>query len=133
MKKVSFDFDSTLEFQSIQDYAKKLIEEGIEVHIVTSRFEDCSKYQDNRDGHLNHDFLFKVANKIGIKKENIHFTNFEDKWIFFKDKNFIWHLDDDNLETLMINTNTKTKGIWSLRSGDFRYQCNKLLNMYQDE
>jgi len=125
MKKVSFDFDNTLEFQSIQNYAKKLMEEGIEVHIVTSRYEDPSKYS----FECNHEDLFEVVNKLGIKKENIHFTNMESKCNFFlNNPDFIWHLDDDNLQIIMINSNTKVKGIWSL-DGNFIYHCNKTLNI----
>ena len=36
--RVSFDFDGTLEFQHTQDYAKELIEKGVEVcanHLIT--------------------------------------------------------------------------------------------------
>ena len=44
MQKVSFDFDNTLDFEHIQMYAKNLIEKKIEVWIVTSRYEDTSKY-----------------------------------------------------------------------------------------
>ena len=35
MRKVSFDFDGTLDMLHVQDYAKSLIEKGIEVHITT--------------------------------------------------------------------------------------------------
>lgn len=35
--KVSFDFDGTLEPPIVQQYAKELIEKGIEVWVVTSR------------------------------------------------------------------------------------------------
>jgi len=40
MRKVSFDFDSTLSRKDVQDFAKKLVSEGYEVWIVTSRFDD---------------------------------------------------------------------------------------------
>lgn len=126
MKKVSFDFDNTLEFQSIQNYAKKLIEEGIEVHIVTSRYEDLSKYSFECD----HEDMFEVVNKLGIKKENIHFTNMEYKWRFFiKNPDFIWHLDDNGEEIQLFHIHkVKTKCIWSL-SGNYEYDCNDLLNL----
>lgn len=35
--KVSFDFDDTLSKPKVQEYAKELINRGIEVYIVTAR------------------------------------------------------------------------------------------------
>jgi hypothetical protein len=128
MKKVSFDFDDTLEYESVQNYAKKLMENGIEVHIVTSRYE-------NSDDYLpviwpnGHNDMFNIAKKLGIKTENIHFTNFTDKWQFFKDNpDFIWHLDDNNTETYLISGHDlKTKAV--LFDGNYQFYCNKLLNI----
>src|SRR4030042_3736033 len=129
MKKVSFDFDDTLEFKDIQNYAKELVDKGIEIHIVTTRYEDISNYPNNRDGHLNHDYLFKVAEELNISKNNIHFTNMIDKTQFFKENtDFIWHIDDDNIQCTMITRSTKTKGIAWLY-GDWKSKCNRLLNI----
>ena len=47
--KVSFDFDSTLSKESVRKYAANLIAIGIEVHIVTSRYEFY--YSNNNDYH----------------------------------------------------------------------------------
>ena len=44
MQRVSFDMDSTLDIPSIQEYAKMLVEKGIEVWIVTSRYDSEDKY-----------------------------------------------------------------------------------------
>ena len=88
-KKISFDFDDTLEFQDLQDYAKELIGRGFEVHIVTSRYENTNDYQWKLPKKSeNHSDLYLVADKLGILDYNIHFTNMEDKWGFFKDKDF---------------------------------------------
>ena len=38
--KVSFDFDGTLSRKDVQEYAKSLVNSGLEVWIVTSRFDD---------------------------------------------------------------------------------------------
>jgi hypothetical protein len=129
MEKVSFDFDDTLEFKIIQNYANELIEKGIDIYIVTTRYEDTSNYPNNRDGHLNHNELLKVAKNLGIKYDHIYFTNYQDKWPFFIDKDFIWHLDDNNIECNMITTNTrnKTKGI--VFKSNWKHKCNKLLNI----
>ena len=96
MKKVSFDFDDTLSYEEVQEYAKSLIEQGIDVHIVTSRYEDVTRYPFNIS---NHDDLNTVATKLGIDLDNIHFTNMENKYHFFqKNSDFIWHLDNDEVE-----------------------------------
>jgi len=65
IKKVSFDMDGTMSQKYIQQYAKELIQKGIEVHIVTSRFKLISDYLPViwPNGH---DDLYKVANEVGI-------------------------------------------------------------------
>jgi hypothetical protein len=118
--KVSFDFDDTLTKPRIQKYVKFLISKGVEVYITTSRYEGFNygygnvKY-DNSD-------LFLVANKLGIKQENIIFTNFKYKAEFLHD-DFLFHVDDDQYELdrisriKAIDVNSK----YSIR------QCNEIL------
>lgn len=96
--KVSFDFDDTLSRESIQQFARELIDSGIDVWIVTSRYKD----KDNRD-------LFEVADLIGIGRDNIIFTEWCNKYHFVD--GFVFHLDDDHEELDLINKNTSTLGI----------------------
>lgn len=129
--KVSFDFDSTLDRPHIQEYAKELIERGIEVWIVTSRY-DCEHHltayhttpeyaqMANRD-------LFEVADKLGIPRDRIEFTNFIDKWVFLKDKDFVWHLDDDWVENRGILNNTKTLAVNSWGNSAWKGKCERFL------
>jgi hypothetical protein len=101
--KVSFDFDSTLSRKDVQKLAKDLVNEGYEVWIVTSRFSD--EAAKNKNWHWiegQNQKLFDVAEDCGIKKENIHFTCMESKSIFLKDKGFLFHLDDDDIELMDI-------------------------------
>ena len=51
--------------------------------------------------------LFDVAQECGIKKENIQFTCMESKSVFLKDKGFIFHLDDDDIELMDIFESNK--------------------------
>jgi len=44
----------------------------------------------------------------------------------FKDKDFVWHLDDNWVENNMILKNTKTKGINSLCSS-WKQKCERIL------
>ena len=101
--KVSFDFDGTLSRKDVQTYAKSLVESGIEVWIVTSRVSTKSGLEkgwhwiEKQNQHL-----YDVAEQIGIKKENIVFTEYVDKAEFLKGKGFIFHLDDDTHELMCI-------------------------------
>ena len=115
MKKVSFDFDSTLDIPKIQKFAKKLVKKGVEVWIVTSRVSARFGNPNwNRD-------LYKVAEDIGIRTMNIHFTEGDDKWKFLKDKGFAFHLDDDCIELELLEENTDVTPVchfdWGQRFG----------------
>lgn len=124
-KKVSFDFDNTLSYQLVQDYAKSLINKGYEVFILTARYNEMKKsfYVPNP---TNED-LFLIAEKLGIKERNIIFTNMEDKYHYLKDTDIIFHLDDCWQTNKLINEKTKIKAI------DLCYQwknkCNELLGL----
>lgn len=114
--KVSFDFDGTLSKEKVQNYARKLISLGFDVHITTTRidFGYGAKF-DNSD-------LFKVADRLGIKRENIFFTCARYKCNFLND-NFLFHLDDDEYEIAKI---TNIKAINVNRSG-WIDKCNKAI------
>lgn len=132
----SFDFDSTLSEPTVQKYAKELIYKGCEVHIVTSRYERPDMYSEEaikafgiQDLEKEHRHLFEVADEIGIKRKDIHFTNMEYKCNFFaKNLGFIWHLDDSVEELRLINKSKSTIGI-SVH-GNYKNKCNKLLNVW---
>lgn len=132
MKKVSFDFDSTLSRPYIQKYAKELLEKGFEVWIVTSRTEDPPVWiiGGNKIKQTNDD-LFNIAEKIGIQRDNIIFTEYNPKSEFFKNNNdFIFHLDDDSIELDFINKETKVKGISCWNNTTWRRKCDKMLGLY---
>ena len=131
--KVSFDFDSTLDRPHIQEYARELIERGLEVWIVTSRY-DCEHHRiayhttPEFAAKANQD-LFEVADKLGITIERIFFTNFIDKWVFFKDNpGFVWHLDDDWVENRGILNNTKTLAVSSWANSAWKGKCERFIN-----
>lgn len=110
--KFSFDFDSTLSRRSVQHIAKLLIKAGHEVHIVTSRYEDTRAYADLKLASSFNGDLYRVTNRLGIKRENIHFMNMKDKYPFFlENPDFVFHLDDDKVEIDLIQTKTVVMGI----------------------
>ena len=134
--KISFDFDQTLDKQSVQNYAKSLVDLGYEVWIVTRRYNSLDKYtKDFQDTYhivdlkKEHTYLFEVATDIGIPLERIKFMNMEDKYLFFADEDFLWHLDDDRFELEDINALTNTKGISVY--GNWKHKCNKLIDTFK--
>jgi hypothetical protein len=101
--KVSFDFDSTLSRKDVQEFAKKLVDEGHEVWIVTSRFDDESAMKKNWHWIKGQNQrVFDVAEFCDIKSEHIKFTCMESKSHFLKDKGFVFHVDDDTIELMDI-------------------------------
>jgi hypothetical protein len=66
--KVSFDFDSTLSRRDVQEFAKQLVISGLEVWIVTSRFDDVTAMSKNWHWIKGQNQkLFDIAEDCGIK------------------------------------------------------------------
>jgi len=104
MKKVSFDYDGTLALPSVEEFAKELVEQGYDVWVVTSRVGDDdleNSFQPWRTPDWNRD-LWDSCERIGIPKDNVVFTSFKEKIDYLKDKNYIFHLDDDLYELTAI-------------------------------
>lgn len=109
--KVSFDFDDTLDHKSVQKFVQE-IKDIAEVHITTSRYDDVKKYLPVV--YEDHNDLYRVADRLGILRENIHFTDMADKADWFnehKELDFKFHLDNDRIEILLINSNTPILGV----------------------
>lgn len=134
--KVSFDFDGTLERPFTQLYARWLLSIGVEVHVVTSRYESWEaapqshklKFQQLYPAEIELNFnkdLFDVVNKVGIT--DVHFTNFDDKANFFDTMRdvFLFHLDDANFEVASINRNQSVLPI--MIKGSWIDKCNRIL------
>ena len=132
--KVSFDFDGTLSESHVQEYAKELVDRGIEVWIVTSRFENAKRYNDFFNETVlieqNHNDLWEAVENTGIPKEQIHFTNMEDKSDFLRGKGFVWHLDDDWGQNLLILNTAKMPAI-NVRKSAWKNKCERLLDRSQ--
>jgi hypothetical protein len=93
---ISFDFDGTLSLPSVQELAIKLIKEGYNVIVITTRH---SKY-------LNQD-LVKVTEKVGINK--IVYTDGDKKMHYMEDVDI--HFDNDETELREISRSTYTEVI----------------------
>lgn len=128
--KVSFDFDDTLSKEHVQAYAKELIARKIDVHIVTSRYEDPEKYINLPQNERNHNDLFSVVEKLKLTRDKIHFTNFCDKSEFFNEhQDFVWHLDDNYYEITSMLNSKKCKTIpIDINSSSYKQKCDRIIN-----
>jgi hypothetical protein len=120
--KVSFDFDATLSRSAIQIYARELVRKGFDVWIVTSRYQEYDNYD-----------LIEVARWCEIKLTNIHFTNGKLKWEYLKDKDFIFHLDDDWIELNYIRDRTNVQQVNSFGNFDWKEDCEKAIKGQLEE
>jgi hypothetical protein len=123
-KKVSFDFDSTLDHKILQDYAKELIERDFEVWVVTTR------------NHALFVDVKEVTDRLKIPSWRVIFTSGSDKWLFFKDWRddpFIWHIDDDFHECKCINRKESfaTKAIEFWNNPSWKEECERIITEFK--
>ena len=97
--KVSFDYDDTLTREDIQEKALQLINSGYTVYIVTARNKS------NSSGP------YDMADKLGIPRSKVYFTNGEDKWKTIKRLKIGKHYDNNQEQVDKINNNTNSRGI----------------------
>jgi hypothetical protein len=122
---VSFDFDGTLGHkQDVKDYAKILVKIGVDVWVVTSRYDELHKHL--WPNNPTNDDLWAVIDEVGIKRENVKFMNFEGKADFLRDTFVLWHLDDDDVELENFRT-INTKGI-NVNCTDWKMICEKVFS-----
>ena len=93
--KISFDFDSTLSEDVMQNLCKKFMALGAEVYVTTSRSTILMGKPTNNDD------LFEITDALGIDRKHITFTGYEDKVDYVKD--YDMHFDDDFEEIFLIN------------------------------
>ena len=126
--KVSFDYDGTLALPHVEEFAKELVDKGYEVWVVTSRVsEDDSILHPWVKPDWNKD-LWESCERIGIPENQVKFTSFADKIEFLKDKDYLFHLDDDLYElTAIMETKDSCQ---PLNVGHFEWKenCLEVLN-----
>jgi hypothetical protein len=103
--KVSFDFDDTLTTQHGFDLAKRAINSGDDVHIVTRRQESASGP------------VYKVADELGIPHSKVHFTNGSLKWETIKRLGILKHYDNNQNELDKIQENVPGVDVVKLDTG----------------
>ena len=136
---VSFDFDDTLSKKSVQNYAKSLIDNGVNVLIVTARYSNAflsdaawftDAYGKEAAENINED-LYLVAKELNIKKENIIFMDMVYKNIYLREHKILWHLDDCYTEIMQIKQDKLCKTIpIQVNSNNWIGKCNRIIEKY---
>jgi hypothetical protein len=122
---VTFDFDGTLSRKDVQEYALELISKGIDVWVVTSRYDELHKHRYKINP--TNDDLWEVIDKLNIPRWKVRFTCMELKANYLFHTNSIFHLDDNTDEFFeMRKLKCKTKGV-QVSSGGFQNKCNRIL------
>lgn len=124
--KVSFDFDGTLQRADVQEYAKKLIDKGVEVWVVTTRWDENHKHKYANNPTI--DDLWEVVDKLGIPKHHVRFTNMEWKYIYLDNTSFAWHLDDNDAELHKAHSYNCTVPMVYVEKHDWEDRCESILN-----
>lgn len=124
---VSFDFDSTLSRTDVQEYAKELMERGIVVWVVTSRFDELHKHR--YPHNPTNDDLWEVVDRLNIPRWQVRFTCMENKSKYLLNTSVVWHLDDDPIELSQMGYDKcKTFGI-SVNSGNWKAKCERIISI----
>lgn len=123
--KVSFDFDGTLEFENVQKYAKELLDQGHEVWIVTTRWDENHRHRYFHKPTL--DDLWTVVDQLGIPRWRVRFTCMEWKYTYLNGTQFVWHLDDNEEEFKQAKSNDCNVPMIDVTRSDWKNKCRTLL------
>jgi DNA-binding phage protein len=96
--KVSFDFDGVLETTQGKALARRKINEGDQVYIITARQESTMSRN-----------VYEVAKELGIPRLHVYFTNGKDKWNTIKRLGIDVHYDNNQEQIDKIKENTDTR------------------------
>lgn len=121
---VTFDFDSTLSRKDVQNYASELIARGVDVWVLTSRYDDNHRHR--YPSNPNNGDLYAVTDKLGIPRGKIRFQNMRPKAEYLLNTNIVWHLDDDDDELQLIFLETKVEPI-SVEHFKWKIYCDHYL------
>jgi hypothetical protein len=98
-KRISFDFDDTLTTAKGQDMARRFLAANDEIFIITARTQS------------NGGPVYEMAQKLGIKKENVYFTAGKHKYILVNKLRIDKHIDNNTEELQLIRENSQAEAI----------------------
>lgn len=125
--KITIDFDKTLTRKDVQDFVRELIDFGVEIHILTYRYDSLHyhKYGDLYPETVNNHDLWDIAEELGLHR-NVVFTNCTPKSQYLNScGGIILHLDDDErvmndlknnskVIPIQVNSSSYKKKIWRI-------------------
>lgn len=125
MPTITIDFDNTLTRPYVQTAVKEWIDRGIDVWILTARYDELHK-------HLYHqnpknDEVYEIAKEVGIERHKIIFCNMKSKADYLRGTNVLFHLDDSSVELQEI-LDAKIKTIPLSVFDDWKWKAEALLN-----
>lgn len=123
-KIVSFDFDGTLSRKDVQEYAKELLNRGIDVWVVTARYDDLHRHM--YSSNPSNEDLWKIVDELNIPRWKVRFTCMESKSEYLENTRVAWHLDNDEFEQEMINGCCEVFCVYVL-DDDWKEQCERIL------
>ncbi len=98
--KISFDYDGTLSTIKGKELAAEKLATGHDVFIITAR-----QREDNNDA------VYSTAERLGIPRSRIKYTNGKDKWPYMVRYDIDIHYDNNQDQVDKINANTLTRAI----------------------
>lgn len=114
----SFDFDGCLSIDTVQEFVKELIDEGINVWVISSRYSEG----DNSD-------MLEVIKELDIPLSRVILTGRQPKYLYMEPDFFLFHLDDEPYVIQeILNTGEKTVPILRSNQNDWRAICRELID-----
>jgi uncharacterized HAD superfamily protein len=98
--KISFDYDGTLSTTKGKELAAEKLADGHDVWIITAR-----QKEDNNNA------VYTTAERLGIPRSRIKFTNGQDKWKWMQRYDIDIHYDNNLDQVNLINERTLTRAI----------------------
>jgi hypothetical protein len=120
--KISFDYDSTLSEEIMQNLCRMLMLAGADVWILTARNKDVVREGDYICGNKD---LYEVSDRLGIPREKIIFTEGSLKKSKYMEHGFQLHIDDMEDEVWEINRHGGNALLVGMDVGQLRYLFEK--------
>jgi hypothetical protein len=98
--KISFDYDGTLSTTKGKELAAEKIATGHDVWIITARQREN-----------NNDAVYTTAERLGIPRSRIKYTNGKDKYPYMVRYDIDIHYDNNPEQVDLINEKTLTRAI----------------------
>jgi hypothetical protein len=97
--RVSFDVDGVLDTEGGKRIARRAIERGDDIFIITARNERLSAG------------VYEIANELGIPRLRVYFTNGADKWRTIDRLDIDFHYDNNQEQIDKIDENTDAEAV----------------------